>query len=374
MDRRKFLSLSAIGMANLALCDQLALAKPVYNVGKSNYNVVILGDTHYDTEPASVFHSKYVDPNEKSNALHRSEFVRNGEMWRERCPKMLKRASKLVDDDTKFILQMGDLIQGDCGDPEIHKKMLTQAVNLIKTQVSSELPFVTVVGNHDIRGTKAKEAYHEFMPKVMTKELGCSVKRTSFCFYVNDDVYIVIDFNDPEPDVFDKMLADSKGARHTFIVSHGTVFPAVGSYPRWYLFGGQKSPENPALLKHFLTEFAKRNAIVFAGHIHMTELFDWYGYGGHITQLAMNSVWAKEEYGEYKVLREGPEHYDLLSSSEKARKAGPPELFAPYRPGLKRYSLSNAAGSYKLNVSDESITVDFYAGNSKARSHQFILR
>ena len=123
MDRRRFISLSAMGMANLALFDQQALAKPVYQVGKSDYNVVILGDTHYDTEPASVFHSKYVDHNEKSNALHRSEFVRNGEMWRERCPKMLKRASKLVDDDTKFILQMGDLIQGDCGDPEIHKKM-----------------------------------------------------------------------------------------------------------------------------------------------------------------------------------------------------------------------------------------------------------
>ncbi len=374
MDRRRFLSLSAFGVANLALCDQLSLIQAKTVAGKSKYNIVILGDTHYDTEPASVYHSKYVDPNESSNKLHRAEFVRNGEMWRERCPSMLKRAARLVDSDTKFVLQMGDLIQGDCGDPAIHKKMLRDAFGLLKSEVAATLPLVTVVGNHDIRGTLAKEAYHEYMPTVMSAELGKSITKTSFSFNVNEDVFIVIDFNHPEPDVFEELLADSANARHTFIVSHGTVFPGVGGYPRWYLFGGQKNPANPQMSKHFLTEFAKRNAIVLAGHTHLTEFFDWYGYGGHITQMTMNSVWSRPENGKYTIIHDDPQKYGPISKSEKALKAGPPELYAPYKPGVKKYSVSSAAGSYKLNISPKSITVDFYAGCSEKVSHRFKLR
>ncbi len=370
MDRRKFLALSSFGMANLALCDQFSLVKALTISGSSKYNIVILGDLHYDTEPDSVYHSKYVDPNEKSNKLHRSEFVRNGEMWRKRCPDLLKRASRLIDSDTKFVLQMGDIIQGDCGDPDIHKKMLSDAIEVVKSQVTDKLPFVTVVGNHDIRGTQAKEAYHEFMPAVMSSELGQPVTNTSFCFNVGDDVFIVIDFNDPEPALFDEMLEKTKNARHTFIVSHGTVFPSVGGYPTWYLFGGRKSPANPEMSKHFLTEFAKRNAIVLAGHTHLTELFDWYGYGGHITQMTMNSVWGRPGNGEYKVLCDDPKKYGPFSEKDAKYK----DLFTPYIPDLKRYNVSAAAGSYKLNISAKTITVDFYAGCSEKRSHQFKLR
>ena len=373
MNRRNFLSLSAAGLANMTLLGRIA-AKTQTPVNQTAYNIVILGDTHYDTEPSDVYHAKYVDPNETSNQLHRAEFVRNGEMWRSRCPKMLKRASKLVDAQTRFILQMGDLVQGDCGDPEIHEAMLTDAMQLIKKNVCDSLPFVTVVGNHDIRGTQAKECYHRFMPAMMSRELGISVTDTSFKFNMGDDVFIVIDFNDPDAAAFDRMLDESVGARHTFVVSHGTIFPAVNTYPRWYLYGGQKKPADPELHKHFMARFAQRNAIYLCGHTHLTEFLDWHGDGGRITQMTMNSVWAKEEYGTYHVLREGAGQYGLIADNEKARKAGPPELYAPYLPGIRQYSVSPAAGSYKLCVSPTAITVDFHAGCSKSISHRFVLR
>ncbi|MCR4920604.1 MAG: metallophosphoesterase [Bacteroidaceae bacterium] len=373
MNRRHFLALSAAGVANMALLSRIA-AKTQIASQQADYNIIILGDTHYDTEPADVYHAKYVDHNESSNQVHRAEFVRNGEMWRSRCPKMLKRAAKLVDSHTRFVLQMGDLVQGDCGDPVIHEAMLGDAIHLIKKRVCKGLPFVTVVGNHDIRGTHAKECYHRFMPPVISQELGIPVADTSFKFSMGDDVFIVIDFNDPDATLFDRMLDDSKGARHTFIVSHGTIFPAVNTYPRWYLYGGQKKPANPELHKHFMERFAQRNAICLCGHTHLTEFLDWYGYDGHITQMTMNSVWAKEEYGTYRVLREGAGQYGLLSESEKARKAGTPELYAPFQPGVRQYSVSQAAGSYKLSVSPTSIAVDFHAGCAKKTSHRFLLR
>lgn len=374
MNRRDFLTLSAVGMANMAWLNRVSAAKTLTAGTLEEYNIIVLGDTHFDTEPSDVYHAKYVDHNERSNTLHRAEFVRNGEMWRKRCPSLLKRASKLVDEKTKFVLQMGDLVQGDCGDPDIHEKMLRDALELMKKRVCGRLPFVTVVGNHDIRGTKAKECYHRVMPPIMSQELGIPVEDTSFKFHVGDDVFIVIDFNDPDAALFDRMLDDSRGARHTFIVSHGTLFPAVNAYPRWYLYGGQKSPANPELHKHFMARFAERNAIVLCGHTHLTEFLDWRGKEGHITQFTMNSVWAKEEYGTYEPWRVGADQYGLISNTEKALKAGPPELYAPFKTGITQYSVAPTAGSYKLRISATGITAELHAGCSKHTSQRFVLR
>lgn len=364
MDRRKFMSISATGVAGLMLSDTMMAASKQNN--QDTYSLVILGDTHYDTEPATHYHAADLQIND--NKLHKAEFLRNGTMWRLRSPKILDRAKKLVSNDTKMILHMGDLVQGDCGSADVHKQMLIDALNIMKNKVNAKLPFVTVVGNHDIRGLDAKETYHQFMPKYESTELGLPITKTTFSFNIGDDAYIVIDFNDPDADLIDKLLKDTRNARHTFIVSHGPLFPYDSKYYNWYLYGGRKSAYNKEAVDHFHKEFAKRNAICLCGHTHFTELLDWYGEGGRITQMTMNSVWAKEEYGKYVVDAEGAEQYGMIRCQEQK------DLFDLYRPGIKRYSLSRAAGCYKLNVTPQQITVDFYAGESESLSHRFVLR
>ena len=66
----------------------LALAAVACGQKDEAYSIVILGDTHYDTEPDSVYHSHYNEPVEWLNRVQRAEFARNGEMWRERCPTL----------------------------------------------------------------------------------------------------------------------------------------------------------------------------------------------------------------------------------------------------------------------------------------------
>ena len=148
MKRRAFLTISATSLAGLAFGNRLS------SLSESNlekkYSIVLLGDTHFDTEPASVYHADYNEPVEWLNRVQRAEFARNGEMWRERCPLLLKRAAQLIGTDTKMVFQLGDLIQGDCGNPKVHKKMLDDVMNRFKSELHG-LPFVTVTGNHDIR-------------------------------------------------------------------------------------------------------------------------------------------------------------------------------------------------------------------------------
>ena len=223
MNRRDFLTLSATGIIGLG-ASSFPLPLFAKGSGGKSYSMIILGDTHFDADPPSIYHAHYNEPNERLNKIQRGEFARNGEMWKDRCPRLLRRAAGLIDKDTRMVLQMGDLIQGDCGDGEVHKKMLSDVMNRFKQELGG-LPFVTVVGNHDIRGTDALEAYRSFMPARMSEELGKSISKTTFAFNVGDDAFIVIDFNNPDDTETDRLLDETKGARHTFVMTHGPVLP-----------------------------------------------------------------------------------------------------------------------------------------------------
>ena len=376
MNRREFLTLSATGIVGLGIS---SVPLPVWAKGKKDkkYSLIILGDTHFDIDPPSVYHAHYNEPDERLNKIQRAEFARNGEMWKDRCPRLLKRAAGLIDKDTSMVLQMGDLIQGDCGNGEVHKKMLSDVMTRFKQELG-DLPFVTVVGNHDIRGTGAKEAYHSFMPARMSEELGKQITKTTFGFNIGNDAFLVIDFNNPDDKEIDRILDDTKGARHTFVMTHGPVLPPDITSCRWFFHGGASEANTQARL-HFRQAFAKRNAIVLCGHTHYTDFMDWEGDGGRITQMTMSSVWTSENQKQYTVRSEGAENYGmfrkkLMEKPEGANLKDESALFDEYRPGVRQHINSRSQGSYKLNVSNKRITIDFYAGDSQELSHQFALR
>jgi hypothetical protein len=376
MNRREFLTLSATGIVGLGIS---SVPLPVWAKGKKDkkYSLIILGDTHFDIDPPSVYHAHYNEPDERLNKIQRAEFARNGEMWKDRCPRLLRRAAGLIDKDTRMVLQMGDLIQGDCGNGEVHKKMLSDVMTRFKQELG-DLPFVTVVGNHDIRGTGAKEAYHSFMPARMSEELGKQITKTTFGFNIGNDAFLVIDFNNPDDNEIDRILDDTKGARHTFVMTHGPVLPPDITSCRWFFHGGASEANTQARL-HFRQAFAKRNAIVLCGHTHYTDFMDWEGDGGRITQMTMSSVWTSENQKQYTVRSEGAENYGmfrkkLMEKPEGANLKDESALFDEYRPGVRQHINSRSQGSYKLNVSNKRITIDFYAGDSQELSHQFALR
>ena len=376
MNRRDFLSLSATGIIGLGIS---SLPLPVFAKGRNekSYSIVILGDTHFDVDPPSVYHSHYMEKNDWLNKVQRAEFARNGEMWKDRCPRLLHQASRLIGKDTKMVFQMGDLIQGDCGNGEVHKKMLGDAMNRIKGETQG-LPFVTVVGNHDIRGVDAKSAYHEFMPARMSEELKKSITKTTFGFNIGDDAYIFVDFNDPDDAEIDRILDETKQARYTFFITHGPVFPSDDKSCRWFFHGGDSAQHTQARL-HFREAFAKRNTIVLCGHTHCTDFMDWYGDGGRITQMTMSSVWTSDAQKKYTVRSEGADQYGMLrkkimETPDGANLKDETALFDEYRPGIRQHTNSRSQGSYKLNVSKKHVTIDFYAGDSTEISHQFIIR
>ena len=180
IQRRDFIigTLTTIGSIAFpaAGCDAAAadLDGEIKNEADANtiaYSVAVLGDTHYDTAPESVYHAHYDESNPHSR-IQRSEFRRNGEMWRERCPRLLASSAALAHrNKTDFILQLGDMIQGDCDHIPTHQKMLDDCIKMLKKPYPDNMPFLTVVGNHDFRGKGARKAYFDFAHPFMAKEI-----------------------------------------------------------------------------------------------------------------------------------------------------------------------------------------------------------
>ena len=377
MDRRSFFKYSAGAVVSASL---LGRATEAFAADRGKYSVVILGDTHYDAPDPDKYHADYTDPNPTREANHRKEFVRNADMWDVRCPALVNRAARLVDDDTRFVLQMGDLIQGDTATAAAHTAFLADTFDLLKQGVAPNLPFVTVAGNHDVRGNDdavAKKAYADYMPARLSKELGKPIQDTHFRFDVGDDAYIVLNFTQADVARIEQLLRGAEGARHTFVVVHSPVFPYDSASYWWWILLGSRDDKRAEERRYVRRLLASRQAVVLCGHTHKTELLDWYGDGGRITQMTMSSVWAKESQGAWTEKVSSPDGYgsQMLKSHPELGEPGPvQDLFNEYRPGVRRYSWADAAGSYKLLVDPDDIFVDFYAGSSTLLSHRFQLR
>lgn len=382
MDRRDFLKFSATGIFSLGMASEIKAAEAlrIKKPRRDSYSVVILGDTHYDTAPDTVYHTGYSDPNPTREANHRKEFARNAEMWSDRLPRLTKRAACLIDRNTRFAFQTGDLIQGDTGNVLTHKLFLDDAFNMLKDYMGP-LPLVTVAGNHDYRAkndAEAVRAYKEYMPARLSSELGVKVDGSDFSFRVGPDAYIAVDFTITDDEKVARLVEEAADARYIFILCHAPVFPYDSAkYSNWYYHGRDKSMETR---NRMLKLFAKHNVIVLCGHTHTTEILDWRGYDGRISQMTMNSVWSTEKTGVYNVNAHGAEEYGKLllskldAGDDEKAKAAAHRLFDEFRPGIRQYSRSAAAGSYKLNVSDEGVTVDFYVGDSTRVTETFVLR
>lgn len=381
MDRRNFLKVSGMSLAGLSVSEIFTRAASFKHNQKngSSYSVVLLGDTHFDAHPDTYYHDGYSDPDPVREANHRKEFDNYANMWDSNGPSILKRAACLVDDDTKFVLQLGDIIQGDTGSYEAHTRMLTDAFGRIKSAFGP-MTFATVVGNHDIRGLNddvCRKAYLDFMLPKLSKELSKEITSPNFSIQVGEDAYIFIDFNFPDDDQIFRLLKDTEGARYTFVVMHGPLFPYDSpKYYNWYLHGRKST--DPAAWAAIREAFAKRNAIVLCGHTHCTEFADWYGDGGHITQMTFNSVWKGKAQSVYEPGATKPEEYGNIAKEGLKKSGKDPQKaenhFKLIRPGLKGYTIARAAGSYKMNVTPDGVTVDFYAGDDARRSARFILR
>lgn len=375
MDRREF-----IRNATLLAGSAFGGCRTVFG-DDGTYSISILGDTHFDTSPSGVYHGKWVPRTPNDWRDRQGEFKRNAEMWADRLPRLIAAAAKTRRGDTAFLFQMGDLIQGDCTDCETHLRMLQDAQAACSKGFDG-LPFLTVCGNHDIRGGGDK-AFDGYILPLALKSLGFSVESANFTFRHGADAYVFVDFMRPDVRRINGMLDETEDARYLFFVLHSPIAASDTWGPYWFLLG---KPEDTAARRALFARLLKRHAIVLCGHLHVTQIRRWRRDGGELVEFCANSVWRPQEdrpsvlastpaeYGDYAKVHPTPMDEDHDGCHQKRTQAEILALQDEYRAGLVEYRKYRAAGHYLLRVSNRGVAVDFYACDALTPTETFVLR
>jgi len=374
MNRRQFVKVAgmAAGSAWVAGCRN-AFSGVANLEGPDRYAVSLLGDTHFDTEPESVYHSHYDESNKWAKVQH-EEFRRNGEMWRARCRELLASSARLAHEkETLFVLQLGDIIQGDCDHVPTHKKMLDDCIKMLRAPYPDGLPFLTVVGNHDFRGKGAWDAYFQFAEPFMSREIGKDVKYPAFSFRQGKDLWVFCNFETKDLNPIADLIDADQSARRVFLVTHGpfTTFGCGGSY-RWRL-GGRKECE--ASRPRLYETLSRRHAIVLSGHTHTTNFYRYENKFGGFAEFTVNSVWAKPELATGAPIQDKAADYGKLGLARipAEKRADFTRELDFFKSGLKEYFYNNGAGHYRMDVSDDAVTMEFYPGAATEPARTFRL-
>ena len=94
------------------------------NNGSADYRVLLLGDLHFD---GTKYHLR-----EPENEVQKRGRLRNLAMWEGKSQEMLADAASRLDDRCPFVLQAGDLTQGDCDTPELQSTMFRDCFRMLK--------------------------------------------------------------------------------------------------------------------------------------------------------------------------------------------------------------------------------------------------
>ena len=347
----------------LSLASILLAATGCVNVANSHssYSVAVLGDLHYDD---ARFHTSE-HPGVKSRQA----------MWKKESPAILAASGDVVGRDTSFALQLGDIVDGGASSYTTHTQSLAEATSILERTYHG-LPVVVVCGNHDPGRGAFKGFMIPWQAAQLTQLSANEVKDTTFGFRHGPDLWIVIDFNDGPRTIpkVKKILDENPDVRYTFVAIHGPVLPMDVWKVRWFYLGNADAQrrEMRALL-------AKRNVIVLSAHVHALEYKDWYGDGGRITEMVLNSVPREGEKftpAVPSVISETPADYGAwLKTAEKTdANMRFDALFDEYRPGLKARYAARAAGHHVLRVSDSGVVLEYYGGTAMEPTKIFKLR
>jgi hypothetical protein len=311
-------------------------------------------------------------------------------MWRDRIPSLLAASAALATTGasslpTRFLLQLGDLVQGDCYDDGIHRRMLDDALAAVRAPYASaggsgvspdRLPFLTLIGNHDYRNSpNGRGVYFDWAETLLTRELGEAAAFPLFSFRLDDDRWILCDFE--KVSLFDVATAieSDPEARYVFLVTHGPFTAYDSANWRWRLSAWTGKGGTGSGVPELFEAISRRRAIILSGHTHTTAFYrNENQYGGY-TEFTANSVWEDTALATAEPIHNRPSQYGTYRRSQisaSLRDAYDADI-AFFKSGLREYFFSLAAGHYRLEVTDDRVLMRFYPGAASSPGRTFDL-
>jgi len=370
LSRRDFIRSAALGTAGITLAQfparSFAFGGKDEPQGEPQdnplYRFVLLGDTHYDR---SEHHDMdWVRSNQPNDVNQIKRYVENSQ---KNTPALLERARQVIAASelrVPFVLQVGDLVEGLCGNYKLAAKQFDDVTGLID-QTNLGAPFLMCKGNHDITGPGAADAYDKVLLPWLSKQGGQKLTTAHFSARFKGDLFVFFDAFRPNLDWLQKEFARSADARHTFVILHTPVVP-YDARANWTVYGTESARP---LRQRMIELLAKRKAIVLSGHLHKYGLVEHATSKGRFTQLAVSSV-VSHDPPKVRDEQSGVEAYtqELVSMEPNfspATKEQRMQLLEAERPYVRRFEYADLPGLAVVDVHETGVSCQVFGGTDE---------
>jgi len=266
-----------------------------------------------------------------------------------------------------FVLQVGDFVQGLCGNHALATRHHQDAIAFVR-EAGLGVPFLFTKGNHDVTGPGAAEAYREVFHPFLGEQSaafkgGGRLTTGNYSLEHGGAQFVCFDAYDRASlDWLETTLA-GRTARHCFVVIHPPVVP-YGARATWHLYS---SARDAARREKLLDLLGRANAFVLGGHIHkFNTLVRTTTRGGRFLQLAVSSVVNEPEVKPRDVLSGVKDYTGDQVKLEPSHSPGTEQerraVYDAERPFVRQFDYANLPVHAVVTVDGADVGARIYSG------------
>ena len=338
----------------------LLLFLAIFSFANENYEVVLLGDLHYDAADIRVDVDKLA-------GYRKREMNRNIAAWQKNIPAVLDAAAQYsARPSVLFTVQCGDITQGDEGKYEFARTSFERILKIVNQNQKKSV--YVVRGNHDIRGIGKEKAGVEVVTDYMQKQgVAFPLPGKDLTSYkiVGKDLFIFFDSTKESIAALELALKAKPDARHVFLICHIPIMPCTFSSSFFGSICGKYS-KNGDSIRALL---AKHKVIVLAAHTHITSYFHWNLPEGPIRQFVSFSIVANPAAKPGMIKYSGADYFRYFDENIIPKLNDQNRI--AFQTVQKRYigkldhcvKYPEVAGFNVLRIEGDKVFVDIYSGD-----------
>lgn len=266
-------------------------------VTAQDLSFIVLGDMHFDRME---YHDlDYVRTRPQDYEQIMKEYLGYTATVQPSFLQLIKKQTVNIRPVVKAVVQLGDLVEGVSGNPDLARQMNRGVVKFLET-AQLPVPWVLVKGNHDVSNSPGQpEAWEEIIAPFAAAQVKKDVNHGMYSYKLSEQVelfildqFFSVDRNRQEAEMVDwlEQELDRSKAAYKFVLAHQPVIPVTQRC--WHLLAGIRRPlpDADTLRDRFLNILAKHKAYVLSAHLHEYAVLSRRTANGNIVQVMVNSV------------------------------------------------------------------------------------
>jgi hypothetical protein len=320
------------------------------------WNFPLLGDLHFDRLEHHDF-----DWLRREHPGDVKQVENYSRISRELMPKLLELTKTHIDAATRCVIQLGDLIEGLCGTPELAARQAREAIELVRG-INFGRPFLFTKGNHDVTGPGSREVYNDTLVRFLGDQTEQHVRSAAFDQSLGGVRLVFYDAYDPRSLKWFAELLAARPPRRLIVVIHPPVVP-YNARSTWHVYS-QRAQQ--AERKQLLELLGQHRAVVLCGHLHKYSFLIRRTTSGRFAQLALSSV-ASTTDGQIKqpldrVEDYGPQLVELEPSHSPDTVELRREQLNREKPHIEQFQYAETWGRAVIRVRGLNLSAELYRG------------